>query len=695
MAISTESAISKSPWSDRIVAGLCARALLASLLAAVYTGASAQVTHDAEVVLQPDGGRIEVTDRVRLDGRGPYRFRLAEGLRVQQALIDGVPVTLRRVAGAWQLPQVSAGEIELHYAGALSSARDTDEPLGPSGAVLGPEGGFLPAGSGWLPEFQAGPVSYRLQVSIASPWRVVATGTLSDSALDADVYQAVFEASDTPRGPSLFAGHWQSRQLSHSGVRLWTWFDPEDQALADRYLQAAAAYIDRYSALIGPYPYRDFHMVSAPFPVGLGFPGLAYISRRILSYPYMSGRSLAHEVLHNWWGNGVYVDYRHGNWSEGLTTYLADHALAEQQGPEVARQMRLAWLRDYAALPVAREQPLTAFTARFHDAQQVIGYGKSAFVFHMLRQWLGERDFREGLRQLWQSKRFQTAAWSDLQQAFETASGRDLQEFFEQWLQRPGAPRLRILAADPAPGGVRLVLAQLKPAYALQVPVLLQTGNGELRLRQPLAELYSEATLSADSEVLSVRVDPDYDLFRRLSPGEVPAVLRDLTLRADARCVLALDGPEAGIRAQALADRLMDTPVSCEDIGVTDADGRPLLLVASDTRLWEALRQLSLGAEPALPGTGGTARVWAGRTEAQQRFVVISVADLEALDALLRPLPHYARQSYLRFSGTRVTERGVWPVNDQGLYRCVDAAYSEPSGSCRCPPMPVHPGCSQ
>ena len=42
-----------------------------------------------------------------------------------------------------------------------------------------------------------------------------------------------------------------------------------------------------------------------PLPVGLGFPGLTYVSDKILHLPFMQGRSLAHEIAHNWWGNAV------------------------------------------------------------------------------------------------------------------------------------------------------------------------------------------------------------------------------------------------------------------------------------------------------------------------------------------------------------------------------------------------------
>jgi len=57
--------------------------------------------------------------------------------------------------------------------------------------------------------------------------------------------------------------------------------------------------------------------------------------------PFIRTTSLGHEVLHNWWGNGVYVDWERGNWCEGLTTFMADYAYKEEEGESAAREMRL------------------------------------------------------------------------------------------------------------------------------------------------------------------------------------------------------------------------------------------------------------------------------------------------------------------------------------------------------------------
>lgn len=617
-------------------------------------------------------GRIVVSDRVRVDSRDARTFQLRPELVLSRVLHNGITVESVRQGDDWHLPEFEPGPVDLliEYQGVLPLRLRAATALGPAVPVIAQEGSFLPAGSAWLPEFSDGLTSYHLRVRALGEQRAVATGRMLSERIGAGDYEAEFEGSGTLAGPSLFAGPWQVRQRTVNGVRLRTWFDSASAGLSDRYLDAAAGYVSHYSKLIGTYPYQDYHMLSAPFPVGLGFPGVAYLSQRILAHPYMSSRSLAHEVLHNWWGNGVFVDYRHGNWSEGLTTYMADHALAEQQGE--ARAMRLDWLRDYAALPAARERALTEFSARHHDAERVIGYGKSAFLFHMLRQQLGDEDFYAGLRYFWRVHRNEQASWRDLQRSFETVNGSDLTEFFQQWVVRRGAPRLFLTEAEFDAGqshgtGVRFALEQENPVYALQVPLRLTTAAGEEGRTVRLDQHSLVTTLKADAPVTELEVDPDLNLFRLLSPGESPLVLRDVILRDDVGCVLELGTEEALEAARSLAHGLMDAPVSCTNYIAASAEYGPLLLIAGEERLTTVLEAMSLGPVPELIAGDADARVWTLHRGSGEPALVVSAVDAAALKALSGPLPHYGRRSYIRFNGGKATVQGIWPAGPSPL----------------------------
>jgi len=69
-----------------------------------------------------------------------------------------------------------------------------------------------------------------------------------------------------------------------------TYLYPEDAGLADEYLTAAAAYLDAYARVLGPYPFRRFSIGENFFASGLGMPSYTLLGagsiRRHYTQPY-------------------------------------------------------------------------------------------------------------------------------------------------------------------------------------------------------------------------------------------------------------------------------------------------------------------------------------------------------------------------------------------------------------------------
>lgn len=649
--------------------------IVLSVLIAVWTlpAWAAGLHHDLEVTLDPAARRLEVVDRLHLPA-GEQTLRLSPGLTVGEATAGGRRIAMNRSGAVLRLvvPE-GAGDVVLRYAGTLAPLSAESRGDGP---MAGEEGAYLPAGSGWLPAAGDEPPTWRLAVRVPAPFVAVATGRLLEEARGgdgADGYRAVFAEDRGVEEPSLFVGPWQVTERLDGGLRLRAYLHPEQAGLADDYLDLTARTIDEQARRIGAYPFAGFSILSAPLPVGLGFPGLTYIGRQVLPLPFIRAQSLPHEILHNWWGNGVRVG-EDGNWSEGLTTFMADYAAAEARGPDAARAMRLDWLRDYAALPAERDSALTAFRSKVHDASQIVGYGKAAMLFHMLRAEIGEAAFSGGIRRFWTDHRFKEAGWTDLRRAFEGASGRDLGPFFEQWLTRVGAPTLRLAEAKTDGNAVTLTLQQGSPIYALTVPVAVETANGTVWGSVRLDGQQATATIRTDSAPKAVSVDPAFDLFRRLAPGEAPAILRDVTLDLAANTVIAADGVTDGDAVQAaraLAGRLADGKPRI--VAAERADpAAPLALIGTTEGVDRLLARYNLPPVPESLAGRGTARVWAFRTPQGRAVLAVAGDDAAALQALLRPLPHYGRQSWLVFDGAKAEDRGVWPGGDSPLHHSFD-----------------------
>ncbi|MBL8473049.1 MAG: M1 family peptidase [Rhodocyclaceae bacterium] len=653
--------------------------LLAALAAA--SAPAAPVALDFDLHLDPAARRLSARGTLVVRAAAGASLVLGRQFRLK-GILDGRPLAAPQVGQdgqVWTLPACAPCRLSVEWSGDLAPPPDSAsqrETLGELPAMADPQGGFLPAGSLWYPSVFAGKevllASHRISVRVPPGQRALVAGDTRSEREDAHGYTATYEQDAGGELFDLVAGPYKVRQrdIDAAGgrkLRIATWFHADIDELSDGYLDAVQTYLARYEALIGPYPGDAFRIVSSPLPTGFGMPGYTYLGVRVLRLPFIKSTSLGHEVLHNWWGNGVYPDYARGNWSEGLTTFMADYAYKEDAGEEAARAMRLAWLRDLAAVPAGDAFPLTQFTARSHGASQIIGYHKAALVFFMLRDILGRDVFERGLRRFWQQKQHQVAGWDDLRAAWQQESRRDLQPWFKQWLTRADLPRLRLAGARPLREGARhaleIDLEQQAPAYVLDVPLAVTTAAGSLRTTLRIDAPRARLRLDLPAAAQEVTLDPDFRLARALVRGEAPPILRQVLIDAATQVVTLGDAPTQAA-ATRLARALLD-PAPHAQAGAA-ASGRPRLVIGSTTVVESWLATQKLPPRPTQVA-GGDMAAWALQTGDGGGLAVVAARDAAALDAALRALPHYGAQSWVVMEGGRVKTRGNWEGRPQSL----------------------------
>ncbi|MCB1916323.1 MAG: M1 family peptidase [Rhodocyclaceae bacterium] len=649
---------------------------LLSLAAASGHGLAADATVDIDMTLRldPAARTIEGEAQLRLpDGRS-RRLQLAAAAQLRALSIDDQPARRRqRVRGAlrsWSLP-ARAQVVDVRWGQTLEPTPthlDHRATIGRADATAAALGSFLPAAAHWYPSVQVDgePTMQRWRVTVITPpgQRAIVPGRLVEEA-DDDAGRTITYRMDVPaEGIDLIAGPYRVAErridsIDGRALSLRTLFHPEIEASADDYLDSLAGYFERYEKWIGPYPFDDFTIVSSPTPTGLGLPSLTYLGINVLKLPFIRDTSLGHEVLHNWWGNGVYPDYEGGNWSEGLTTFMADYHYAESNSTDKARLMRLGWLRDLSAIPPGKGLALARFTSRKHGVAAAVGYGKSAMLFYMLRERIGQANFDKGIRRFWRTNRFKVAGWPALREAFEATSGQSLEAFFAQWVEREGLPRLRLVRNET--GGAEL--QQDESGYQLTVPLEWHEDSA----RQILIE-----TLSGPSHVVApppgggrLLLDPDFRLLRRLAADEIPPTLRDVNLAGSAQLTVLGDGILAGA-AEELAHRLLDAPASPVDSG-QPADDLPLLVVGPPDAVDGWLAHHGAAPRPQEVGKSGDVQAWAGRHGNGQPLLVVSAASANAAQAAARALPHLGRYGWVVFEDGRSSDRGHWPSTPQSI----------------------------
>jgi len=257
------------------------------------------------------------------------------------------------------------------------------------GAYLSPAAGYFPQGAETMARFS-------LTAEIPASWEAIGDGNPVSTETKGDRKTQRFENPFLSDGYVFMAAPYLVRTTAVDGITIATYFFEADSALCNKYLTATADYVRMYQEMIGPYAFKQFTVAENFFPTGYGMPGWTLLGQTVLRLPFIITSSLGHEVLHNWWGNSVYVDYARGNWCEAATTYGADYHYKLLTSPQAARDYRKDILKEYLSyVNAGNDFPIREFKSRSSAETRTIGYNKGMMLFHLIEQQIGSGPFFE------------------------------------------------------------------------------------------------------------------------------------------------------------------------------------------------------------------------------------------------------------------------------------------------------------
>lgn len=476
--------------------------------------------------------------------------------------------------------------------------------------------------------------------------------------------------SQPVRSIHLAAGPYQVEQETiREGLILSTWFFNEDQELSRGYLDAAKAYILRYEKEIGPFPYDHYAIVANRLPSGLGMPTFTLLGQVVLRLPFIKETSLGHEILHSWFGNSTQVADNSGNWCEGLTSYLADFSYAADRGDGISH--RKAALTTYQSFVHPNSaMPLIDFSSASHNqplakAKRAVGYSRSAMMFHQLRGIMGPEYFVQSLRLFASSFKGKAASWQDLQTVFETTSGKDLTQFFKQQLTRKDVPTLQVTnirtqnKQDTSILDFTISQATKQP-YTLMIPIRVKTMSGSQDFIREITEQKTAISISLSSPPLSFTVDPDYELFRRLTVSEFPPVWSRF-IGAEHKLLIVGKDQEQSPFAPFIkwAEQQDWTVIDDESVSNQQLSENSLLFLGTESA---AFKSLFGGESPAQEGFQITVQ----NNPLNKKEVSVlarSSSDLETTQ-VVHKLNHYGKYSSLSFEKGRIRQKEITPSSN-------------------------------
>jgi hypothetical protein len=664
-----------------------------------------EARHDLKVEIDPATKSVSGVDdiTIRYSGASTADFRIATGAQVEEVLVDAEPAEFRKQN---RVLRVELGDKEgsvtlrIRYRGVFDDPFEKqpfsmDNPgQGVSGTITD-DAAFLLGGSAWYPLTGAEKSSFAITVGAPKGMYAITEGSLVEHKDEGDKSLSVWDVAEPSGALSLFAGQYVIKETDLRGIRIATYFSRDNAGLSDRYLAACKKHITFYEELHGPYAFKQFLVVENFFPTGYGFPSFTLLGGQVLRLPFIPATSLRHEIAHCWWGNGVYVDFKSGNWCEGLTSYVADYLAKEEQSAEEARGYRMRTLKNFAELAAGkRDFPLTQFRSRVDPATQAVGYGKAMMVFHMLRQRIGDMAFWQALRDVYADRLYKYTSWDHFLEAFAERGllGADeVREFSRQWIEGKGAMQLGVSGVQVDGKGDRPVvsgvLTQEKPVFAGRVPLRIETEGAAYDDFITLDGRQTAFELEPADEPKRLLIDPDYDVFRTLHPAEIPATVNSVKGSQGLVGVIADEAPATWreiifpglLRGLSRGggpiyseDEFAEGSFSERDVfffGMPRGAAREALLetLPKDVRLAE--KDFALGD---LVDSDEADTIFAafkadgGRTFAI--FLPKKGTDTGIIMDTARKITHYGRYGYLGFRGSVNQAKGVGPIGASPLH---------------------------
>lgn len=422
-------------------------------------------THDAytpqsgDPSFDVDAYELDLSYRVRtnrLEGRATLRIRLLVatssialdliGLRVSRVRIEGqrrtphsqgprkLRVTLPRTMQPGETLTVT-----IEYAGAPAPRRSRWGAIGWEELTDGSLVASQPIGAPtWFPcnDRPDNRATYSIRVTTDAEYTAVATGALQSRTRSGGQVTAEYAIS-VPAATYLVAvyvGVFESHRLddrivvaSPPSLR-----DDVKQAL-DPLPRMMAAFEERF----GPYPQEDCTIVvtADPLEIPLEAQGTAVFGANHLDPA--SERLVAHELAHQWFGNGVGVARWRDIWlNEGFACYaewLWFEAIGAESADTAARRAH-AKLKGLAQdLVISDPGPDLMFDDRL--------YKRGALTLHAVRLRIGDEAFFDLLRG-WCAAYANACVTTEDFRRFAAAAGHDLEALLDAWLDACPLPSL-------------------------------------------------------------------------------------------------------------------------------------------------------------------------------------------------------------------------------------------------------------
>ncbi len=316
-----------------------------------------------------------------------------------------------------------------------------------------------------FPHFDQPDLKAPLTLTVTAPaaWQVIANTRESSIAEEGALNQWSFPATPplASYAYALIAGPYTAWEESANGIplRLFARKTMAQYVVPDEWFvpaQQSFAFFQDYFEI--PYPFGKYDQIIVPDfnfgameNVGAVTYNEFYVARGEKSTAQLRSLAsvIAHEMAHMWFGDLVTMQWWNGLWlNESFATYMANLEL------ERASSFTNVWDSFYSnnkmdayntdqlvtTHPIELEVGSTADVVTIIDG---ITYGKGGSVLKQLPYFIGEENFRIGVRNYLQKHAYGNTTLDDFVNELAAASGVNLDQWKQEWLYRSGVNTIK------------------------------------------------------------------------------------------------------------------------------------------------------------------------------------------------------------------------------------------------------------
>ncbi len=498
-------------------------------------------TIDASI--NPRTQSIEATAKIEftpLENANQVTFELNNALTVSKAVdASGTVMPTQRDASDFSvrimfpagLVKDQPAVVSISYDGKLTGKEDS--PIsGITFAALQPEYGYLLYPARWFPVsgYTSNRFMAEMHITIPAEYQVVGSGDVK-TAKGKDggmVYSLIYDKPSFPGSIGIVKG--EPEKISSEGITTHVFFRGDKVNFARAYGDETGKIITFFTTQYGLAPSARLTLVETADGAVNGYsaPGIIFLAPGTITKA-TNTRLLANQLSRQWWGNLVSPANRNHLWLENGPARLSELLYTEHTAGAATMDADLR--NTYVEAMTVKDPPMLQ-ASRLDDYSPeywALTAAKGAAVLNMLRNVVGDDNFKKGLKAFMDQYSGKSFLTEDFRKVMERVSNEELRYFFLQWLESSGSPEFKLeYTVFRTQTGFRVVgkITQDLDTFRMPVDLRVETEGNPEDKKIEVTGTSSEFSVDTFGKPRSLTLDPNHVLLRLDGSMQIAVAIR-------------------------------------------------------------------------------------------------------------------------------------------------------------------------